>query len=197
MDYPWVDNVKQKGELQVFRDSKASGVWSTVFHQCIAEFNRLSSHLRLGVILKESKHAPVDGGGGADVSVSTANGPIALNYEKQDYPGTLTGNGLHGRTKAIKRQTAITVMEKAFIFLPRSPQTLTPQSGWRPVGTNVMKVILIHEFIHACGLEDHTPGDVFQDIPNVEGDSVKAGNIKMPPIFISGATASRIQNLWT
>jgi len=67
----------------------------------------------------------------------------------------------------------------------------------RPVGANIMKVILFHEFIHACGLEDHTPGDVFQDYPNVEGDYVKAGNIKMPPIFISGATISRIQDNWT
>jgi len=87
------------------------------------------------------------------------------------------------------------VVEKAFIFLPQQPKASVP-GGLRPAGTNVMKVILVHEFIHACGLEDHTKGDVFQDIPNVEGDSVKAGNIKMPPIFISGATATRIKDLW-
>jgi hypothetical protein len=62
---------------------------------------------------------------------------------------------------------------------------------------NIIKVILFHEFIHAYGLEDHTPGDVFQDYPNVEGDYVKAGNVKMPPIFISGATISRTQSNWT
>jgi hypothetical protein len=196
MDYPWVDTVKQKGELSVYRDGSISGNWSTVFHQSIAEFNRLSSHLKLGVILKESKHAPVDGGGGAEVKVATANGPIALNYENKDYPGSLTGVWLHGLTRTIKRQTAITVVEKAFIFLPEQPKVSLP-GGLRPAETNVLKVILVHEFIHACGLEAHTKGDVFQDYPNVEGDSVKAGNIKMPPVFISGATASRIQDLWT
>lgn len=194
MDYPWIDSVREKGELSVYPEG-ISGTWSAIFHQSLAEFNRLSHHYKLGVILKESKTPPVEGGGGADVRVSTANGPIALNYEGQDYPGSLSGDGLHGRTRTIKRQTAITMVEKAFIFLPQQPKVNAP-SGLRAVGTNVMKVILVHEFIHACGLEDHTKGDVFQDIPNVEGDSVKAGNIKMPPIFISGATATRIKDLW-
>jgi hypothetical protein len=196
MDYPWVDRVKQKGELSVYRDGKITGIWSTVFHQCIAEFNRLSKQHQLGVVLKESKHAPVDGGGGADVKVSTANGPIALSYDGKDYPDSLTGFDLHGLTRTVTRTTGVTVVEKAFIFLPQQPKQNLP-AGLRPVGTNVMKVILIHEFIHACGLHDHTPGDVFQDYPNVEGDHVKAGNIRMPPIFLSGATISRIQDKWT
>ena len=196
MDYPWVDTVKRKGELSVYRDGKIAGMWSTVFHQCIADFNRLSSQHKLGVVLKESKHPPVDGGGGADVKVSTANGPIALNYDGKDYPDSLIGFRMHGLTRTVTRTTAVTVVEKAFIFLPQQPKQSVP-GGLRPVGTNIMKVILFHEFIHACGLEDHTPGDVFQDYPNVEGDYVKAGNVKMPPIFISGATISRIQDNWT
>ena len=196
MDYPWVDTVKRKGELSVYRDGKIAGMWSTVFHQCIADFNRLSSQHKLGVVLKESKHPPVDGGGGADVKVSTANGPIALNYDGKDYPDSLIGFRMHGLTRTVTRTTAVTVVEKAFIFLPQQPKQSLP-GGLRPVGTNIMKVILFHEFIHACGLEDHTPGDVFQDYPNVEGDYVKAGNVKMPPIFISGATISRIQDNWS
>jgi hypothetical protein len=196
MDYPWVDSVKKKGELSVYGDGKIAGMWSTVFHQCIAEFNRLSKQHQLGVVLKESKHAPVDGGGGADVKVSTANGPIALNYDGKDYPDSLIGFRMHGVTRTVTRTTAVTVVEKAFIFLPQGPKQSVP-GGLRPVGTNIMKVILFHEFIHACGLEDHTPGDVFQDYPNVEGDYVKAGNVKMPPIFISGATISRIQDNWS
>jgi hypothetical protein len=196
MDIPWADNVRQKGELAIFRDGKIGGTWGTVFNQSIAAFNRLSGHLKLGVVLKESKHAPVDGGGGADVGVSTANGVIALTYEGTAYPDTLTGTGLHGLTRTVTRQTAITVVEKAFIFLPQQPKTLPPTGGWQPVGTNVMEVILVHEFIHACGLEKHTPGDVFQDVPSIEGNIVKAGNVRMPPIFISGSTASRIQALW-
>ena len=196
MDYPWVDTVKRKGELSVYRDGKIAGMWSTVFHQCIADFNRLSSQHKLGVVPKESKHPPVDGGGGADVQVSTANGPIALNYDGKDYPDSLIGFRMHGLTRTVTRTTAVTVVEKAFIFLPQQPKQSLP-GGLRPVGTNIMKVILFHEFIHACGLEDHTPGDVFQDYPNVEGDYVKAGNVKMPPIFISGATISRIQDNWT
>lgn len=196
MDYPWVDTVKRKGELSVYRDGKIAGMWSTVFHQCIADFNRLSSQHKLGVVLKESKHPPVDGGGGADVKVSTANGPIALNYDGKDYPDSLIGFRMHGVTRTVTRTTAVTVVEKAFIFLPQEPKQSLP-GGLRRVGANIMKVILFHEFIHACGLEDHTPGDVFQDYPNVEGDYVKAGNVKMPPIFISGATISRIQDNWT
>ena len=131
MDYPWVDTVKQKGELQVFRDSKVTGMWSTVFHQCIAEFNRLSSHHKLGVVLKESKHAPVDGGGGADVKVSTANGPIALNYEGKDYPDSLTGIRLHGLTRTVTRKTAVTVVEKAFIFLSAAAESECSQRPTR------------------------------------------------------------------
>ena len=133
MDYPWVDSVKQKGELQVYRDGRIAGMWSTVFHQCIAEFNRLSSHHNLGVVLKESKHAPVDGGGGADVKVSTANGPIALNYDGKDYPDSLIGFKMHGITRTVTRTTAVTVVEKAFIFLPQEPKQSLP-GGLRPVG---------------------------------------------------------------
>ena len=48
------------------------------------EFNLLSRHHRLGVTLDHSKEAPVEGGGGAQVAVTTGNGKIDFEYGGED-----------------------------------------------------------------------------------------------------------------
>ena len=69
-----------------------------------------------------------------------------------------------------------------------------------------MKVIATHELLHACGLDDadHS-SDLFQANPrvnpgdNAAGDKVLIGTgpKSMPPLVLDGATAKKIQDLWT
>jgi hypothetical protein len=127
--------------------------------------------------------------------LATANGPIAFTYDGQDHSDSLNGNGLHGLTTPAIRSTSVDEIEKAFIFVPIEPKANTPQ-GLRPAGMNIMKVILVHEFIHACGLGKHSQDDVFEGVHTIDGDRIRVGKASMPPIFLSGATVQRIKDLW-
>ena len=193
MDTPWAANVRQSGQLRIVPEASLIGNWKTVFEQSLAEFNRLSKHHKLGVTLERFKDKD---SAQAEVRLGTANGPIAFTYDGEDHSATLSGNGLHGLTTPIIRRTATDVIEKAFSFLPIEPKSNTPQ-GLRGAGINIMKVILVHEFIHACGLEKHSTDDVFEGVHTIDGDRIRVGAATMPPIFFSGATVQRIRDLWT
>src|SRR5262249_62264785 len=120
---------------------------------CLKEFNLLSRHNDLGVTLERSKNAPVKGGGGAHVSVTTGNGKIEFEYDGEKDSALLIGISMHGRTFLPQRNGTI---EKAYVYLPATPLISTPQ-GSRPVGHAVMKLIAVHEFVHASGLLHSDP----------------------------------------
>ena len=103
-----------------------------------------------------------------------------IQYAKDNYSDDC-GGGIHNGRGVFVRVTdthgnVAELAELESLYFTRWDNTTAPSDGGaespggsRLVGANIMKVILFHEFIHACGLEDHTPGDVFQDYPNVEG----------------------------
>jgi hypothetical protein len=199
---PWTDSVKKSGALTIYIGTLA-GSWANVFRDALQEFNVLSSAYKLGVTIKQSKQPP-DGDAGANISVETASGPISASYDKETRSENFDGGRLHGRTMLFWRDPE-NVVEKAFIFLPSQPKVNTPK-GQRPVGAGVMKVIATHELLHACGLDDadHS-SDLFQANPrvnpgdNAAGDKVLIGTgpKSMPPLVLDGATAKKIQDLWT
>jgi hypothetical protein len=112
---------------------------------------------------------------------------------------------MHGHTFLAQRDGGI---EKAFIFLPAQPRVNTPR-GVRAVGENVMKVIAVHELVHACGLEnsDHALDDLFQANPQVDpGTTAAQDRVRiqhgrrtryMPPLVLGGGTIRSIRTLWT
>ena len=71
-----------------------------------------------------------------------------------------------------------------------------------------MKVIAVHELVHACGLADadHSTDDLFQANPQVDpGDAAQGDRVRvetggrmrwMPPLVLSGSTVRRIRTLW-
>ena len=92
-----------------------------------------------------------------------ANGQFSSTYEGVTQAGTLDGNLMHGMTFQYQIDGKL---EKAFVFLPRSPMVNTPRNR-RAVGGNVMKLIAVHEFVHACGPVERRPqhGRSFPGIP--------------------------------
>lgn len=204
MATPWTDNVRRSGQLSVYAGpSLRGGQWAVVLREALGEFNRLSRQHRLGISMIRSGDAPTDSGG-AHVAVEAASDQISLTYAGTNRSESFDGSRMHGRIFLIERGGRI---ERAFIFLPRRPQVNTPR-GIRGVGQNVMKVIAVHELVHACGLTDaeHSADDLFQGNPQVDPgtnavrDRVRiqsAGSMsRMPPLVLSGSTARRISALW-
>jgi len=205
MPISWTSAIKSGRKLHVYFDpGLAKTVWGAVLDSCLAEFNRLSRHHTLGVTLEKSKDAPVKGGGGAQVNVTTGNGKIDFEYDGQTDSVTLIGIAMHGRTFLAQRNGEV---EKAYVYLPATPLISTPQ-GPRAVGPAIMKLIAVHEFVHATGLfnGDHNDEDLFQASPSVDyGSSAAQDRAKgtqagktvwMPPLFLSAATARMIADNW-
>ena len=203
MAIPWTNSIKHRGRLSIYTDPSVTGTWAVVFREALREFNALSHRHRLGVTLTPSGASPTESGG-ADVSVETASGTVSRTYRGTEISESLDGTRMHGSTLQVSRADAI---EKAFIFLPSHPQVNTPR-GVRAVGTSVMKLIAVHELVHACGLEnsEHTTDDLFQASPLVDpgstpvGDRVRieaGGRMRwMPPLVLSASTVENIRRLW-
>jgi hypothetical protein len=199
MATPWISSTQQQGKLSVLVGASMTGAWAGVFRHALSEFNALARRQGLGVTLVTA------GSGEADVTVATASGQISVSYGGAQRSEAFDGRRLHGATLLFSRDGAI---EKAFVFLPSQPQVNTPR-GVRPVGANVLKVIAVHELVHACGLEnsDHSTDDLFQGNPQVDPGSTAAGDKVriedggrmrwMPPLILSGSTAQKLRQLWT
>jgi hypothetical protein len=199
MAKPWIDSVKKAGKLTVF--NSIGGKWSSLFQTSFDEFNKLLKGSGLSLTFEKAADAKT-----ANVVVQTSDGPATFEFEGNSYSKEFSGKGLHGYTGQIYRPDDPKI-EKAFVFLPNTPQMNTPK-GQRPTGINVMKCILIHEFIHACGLEnnDHSKDDIFNGFPQTnygnkpDDDKIgitKDGNyVWFPPIFLSSSTVGKIKALW-
>ncbi len=200
----WTDGVKNGGKLAVFAGASVRGHWATVLREALDAFNALSKHHGLGVTLVKATTAPTETGG-ADVAVALGSGAVSASWGGETHDGNFDGTRMHGLTMQFVRGGSI---GKAFIFLPERPQVNTP-SGVRPVGDNVMKLIAVHELVHACGLEngDHVTDDLFQASPQVDpGDKPSQDRIRigtgspmkwMPPLVLGGSTVTALKRLWS
>jgi hypothetical protein len=185
----WIDEVRQRKQLALF--APEPGVWRDALRRAIITFNLFSVARDLGVILTSSQSAPNPNGPGADVQFTT-----------------LTGTALEGHTNWSRRSgDPPNQIAAAFISMPATPQGRTEGRPARVIGDEVKVLMVVHEFIHACGLEDseHTSAsdpDVFSTgwIPDVgqrpEDDGVHLGQTKVPPLVFHVRTAQLIRNNW-
>jgi hypothetical protein len=206
MSQQWIDAVRRRGSLQVFASrGLKSSVWGSLFTQVLAEFNTLARRHSLGVTVAASTEAPVDGTeGGADVAMDIADGTVSFRFAGESVSESFSGRSMHGATYQFSRDGKIF---KSFVFVPSNPLINTPR-GQRPVGPAVLKLIGLHELVHACGLDnsDHSRDDLFQAMPSVDpgsaasGDRVRIQDARgmrwMPPIVMSPTTANKIKALW-
>jgi hypothetical protein len=197
MPTPWFRRFRQAGELSVFNKA---GVWASAADRALATFNTLGFPVRL-VRTEDEKNALI--------VVKLSTGPDSQESwgKKASTNDNFDAARLHGLTVPL---TEIHERKKTFeiifaaIFLPgRARATIKQQ-----------EVIIVHEFIHACGLDgglpdgskdtvkqDHDVTGVFVAQMAQDGDGLieylhDKGAKAMPPVRVGGQTHCRMRAIW-
>ncbi|MCB1985892.1 MAG: hypothetical protein H6936_00395 [Burkholderiales bacterium] len=189
---------------------RTNDFWSRLFAQGLSEFNRISDQSHLGIRLERSRDLPSESQDGADIMVSASNGNIPRGYPGSSQTIHFNGTGLHGRTFSLSRSPG--GLFKCFVHVPSSPQVSIGVDRRRRVGRPIGLCILVHEFIHCCGLsnDEHVPigtrgGGIFCFPGEVitgsraEEDGLRPWGTSdplMPPLILDSITADRIRTLW-
>ncbi len=200
---PWIDAVKRTKKLTVYMGN-LEAPWVTSAKDAFTEFNKLAKQHSFGMKL-ESITERVYAKDGANVEFRIASGAVEFEYDGTTYSGSFDGKAKHGLTVLAARGG---VIEKVRIHLPNQPMINTP-SGVRAVGARVRLLIVLHEFLHCCGLTNsqHTAEGVFQPMPAVQpGDTASGDKVQrapgsvdiryMPPYVIADDTKALIADLW-
>lgn len=198
MLFTWSDNIKKSKTLFVY-NGITNTKWKSIFSSVLQSFNKLPHGIKAKPIADETK---------ANVVMFTSEGIAKYKYDGQELAATFDGNRFHGYTMLLHQQNS-TVLEKAVVFLPSEPQI---RGGFKDNGDeiiespnlNQMRVIAVHELIHACGLDnaEHDDDGLFQKNLVPSGDKMASlmavkGSKPMPPMYISGATKAKILNNWS
>ena len=182
MPTPWLKRIRETGQLTVFNKG---GAWAHSVNAAITTFNNLPFKVGL-VAAKEEKSA--------NVVVILASGPQHYtrdgNIVKTD--SSFKFNQFHGLTITLADGVPEAIFF-AVIFLPG--KLPNPAKGQK-------EVVIVHEFIHACGVDEHetTPtGGIMYDIMVPSNGGLQEGTKQgdpMPPIRVGPQTLSRIQSVW-
>jgi hypothetical protein len=183
MPTPWLKRIVATGQLTVFNKA---GAWTDSVTTAMASFNNLAFGVTLVAAKKESS---------ADVVVILAHGPQKYKHGPDTIQTTwdFTVEHLHGETRTLIDGN-LDAIYFAAVFLPGKNKNTT--KGQK-------EVVIVHEFIHACGVEEHekTPhAGIMYDIMTPDGDGLKEPTDegeKMPPIRVGPKTLSRMQTVWS
>jgi len=196
MPTPWLKRIQEGGQLTVFNKG---GTWAHSVGKALATFNSLGFPVKR-VSEKEEKKA--------NIVAKVSQGPDSYDYygNTAKTPSGFTADGLHGATSTL---TEVNDRKKTFeiifaaIFLPGKAQATDGQR----------EAVVVHEFIHACGLDggmpdgrknkkqDHDSEGIMYDIMVTSGNGLLEGTrpkgVKpMPPIRVGGQTRCKIQMIW-
>lgn len=183
MPTPWLKRIASTGQLTVFNKA---GAWTDSVNQAIASFNNLAFGVTLVAEKKESA---------ANIVVLLATGPQQYKYFGDTIKTTedFTVERLHGETHTLADRK-LDVIFFAAVFLPGKNKK--PAKGKK-------EVIIVHEFIHACGVPEHettSTGGIMYDIMAETADGLKEATPdgkEMPPIRVGPQTLCRMQMLWS
>ena len=181
MAIPWMKKIREGGELSVFNKAK---LWEDAVNTAIDAFNRLSFGVKL-VTSKDEKSA--------NIVLVLANGHSDYTYRGTtvDTGGDFRPDRLHGKTRALYEVPPKEIFF-AVTFLPGKVKGTKKQR----------EVIVVHEFIHACGMEEHDKGGgIMNDYWQESGDGLlellpDKGAKPLPPIRVGGQTSCIMQMLW-
>jgi hypothetical protein len=174
------------------------GNWVHIFKVALQAFNQLGLPVKMTEAASEQS---------ANVVMRLSSGPVTFEYGGNSYPGAaLDPTRLHGATRLFGSEDGT---EKAAVFLPSDPKSGPMYRGGRAVyekaTLDMMKVIAVHELIHACGLEnqDHATDDgvfYFPLAPDGKGKIIVPGkdldDKPMPPLRLGASTTAKLGSLW-
>jgi hypothetical protein len=181
MSHPWFKRQRAAGELPVLDKTKA---WAGPVAAAIRTFNNLSLGVKLIATTEEKE---------AKVVVVLANGPTTY---KGFYGETVqTGprfkpDGLHGHSAVLlDRRNEIYF---AGVFLPGKVANTTSRQK---------EIVVLHEFIHACGMDEHDSVGIMYDTFRARDDGLveldqDKGGKAMPPIRVGAKTTCIMKMLW-
>jgi hypothetical protein len=198
MDLAWPEAVRSSGKLLIWAASGGGG-WAVALHRAIIEFNRVTHTRNLKLRIERARDKKL-----AQVIFRLGN--------ESDF-----ANPLHGVTDQYMEVGAAS-FSPATISVHPNPQVRAwqqvpgkrdRQETTRPAGEGVRMVIIAHEVIHACGLdENHSTegaGDVFYSPlepdtgshPRDDGMKAPISNgARFPPVTLSGETVRRLRQIW-
>lgn len=188
MATPWKRNVRSSGRILVYNDA---GAWSGAVDNAIRTFNGLS----LAVTIEKTTE---EGSANVVVKLSSGNTGSHTFHDRfyGDIPVTANFDAslAHGKTKTVKDPDR-GVLVLAAIFLP---------SRLQRGSDGVREVVIVHEFIHAAGLDDNGDHDtrdgVFYAQMEMSNGQLKewgTSNSPMPPVRIGANTVCRLNSLWS
>jgi hypothetical protein len=180
MPTPWLERIRDAGQLKVF--NKAAN-WADAVHGAITLFNTLPFNVQM-VAEKQEKSA--------NVVLLLASGAQQYKYYG-DTVGTdssFKGDTLHGDTQTLIDEKKNEIFFAA-VFLPGKAK---PTKGQK-------EVVLVHELIHACGVQEHESiGIMFAQMKEADGGLIEYLPDKdakpMPPIRVGPQTLCRMQTVW-
>jgi hypothetical protein len=185
MPTPWLKRIRKTGKLKVL--NKAA-TWASSVEAAMKTFNKLSFGVEL-VAEKEEK--------AADIVVVLANGPTQHTHygDTVQTSPDFKFDELHGETRTLADQK-LNAIFFAGVFLPGKVKKAT--AGQK-------EMIVVHEFIHACGLNDahdhDSVGIMFAQMMEDHGGLIEylhdKGAKPMPPIRVGPKTMCKMKMLWS
>lgn len=192
MPTKWMKWMREERQLKVHN---MGGSWSAAVNQGIATFNSLG----FGVKLVPEKERS-----SAQIVVKLSNGSETFVQNGDSIVVDFPADKMHGRAHTLHHPKRKEIYF-AGVFLPGKVQNVTPKQK---------EVMVVHELIHACGLDGELPGggkDPKDDhdsigimFPSmmVQGDGLieylhDKGAQPMTPIRVGPQTMCKMRMLWT
>ena len=197
MATPWIRSVRDTKTLTVF-NGIGTGHWANIFTIALESFNKFAKPTGIKMVSAGDEQQ-------ANIIMRLAEGAAHYEYDGTKYEKAFSGTTLHGLTRTLARDG---VIEKAFVFLPAKPQVTVfdnkGQQSEQMASQDVMKVIAVHELIHACGLDeprDHGGDGIFYYPLSYQEGKVYVpergkNQALMPPIRPDGIITGKIKELW-
>jgi hypothetical protein len=187
MATPWKKKVRSAAKLTAMN---AGGGWKSVVEDAIKKFNSLG----FGVTYESvSSDRP-------DVVIKLSDG-IGEHTFEDPYYGEFTvkavfdATAVHGKTKTVVDPDKKVIMNAA-VFLPNK---------LRNANQKTKEIVVIHELIHAAGLDDNkdhdkTSGVFYSPLEYSSGNLVEWGTggkfPPMPPVRVGAQTKCKLRSLW-
>jgi hypothetical protein len=186
MATPWLKRIRKTGQLTVYNKATA---WKVAVDAAISSFNNLSFGVQL--VAEKEENA-------ANIVLMLAQGPQQYKYYG-DTAKTLPdfkADALHGQASTLTDVKKNEIFFAA-VFLPGKVKKATD-------GQKL--VIVVHELIHACGLNDQkkdhdSAGIMFAQMKEADGGLIEylpeKGVKPMPPIRVGSQTLCKMALLWS